>query len=284
MLKFVMKAVRTGTVTQDLPPAVPERFRGRPDVDASACDGCGECVSACPPRVISVERDASGPRLLRLDLAGCTFCGDCVPACPQRAVRMTQEYELASRDRETLMMEVHLQPGASAAPASAPPPATWPPIQRLGNVLRDKIGQLFGRSLHIREVSAGDCNACDLEVQAMDNAIFDASRFGIQFVASPRHADMLLVTGPVSRNMAGPLVEAFNAMPEPKLVVAAGACACAGGVFARSPQTLGGVDALLPVNTYIPGCPPRPQALLHGILMTLERAEPRFAKVVKTRA
>jgi len=202
---------------------------------------------------------------------------------------MTQEFELASRDRDTLVMVARLDgspeqnSGTGPGRISDSPSSNWPSIDRVGEVLREKIGELFGRSLHIREVSAGCCNACDLEVQAINNPIFDASRFGIHFVASPRYADMLLVTGPVSRNMAGPLIEAYNATPEPKLVMAVGACSCAGGVFSGSPETMGGTDRVIPVNTYVPGCPPRPQAILHGLLMTLEREAPRFAKIVRRR-
>jgi Ni,Fe-hydrogenase III small subunit/ferredoxin len=323
MLSLIWKALRTGCATQDGSRAsgsLPDRFRGRPDLDVDACDGCSECVTACPSRVIGVSRSRPDgpPEQLTLDLAGCLFCGDCVPACPRNALRMTQEFELAGRDRDTLVMEAQLAPaareagggsGPRAGPAEpgpqlvrppaadvgdpyrmdarcarvragAPPqPVSWPPIPRVGEALKERIGRLLGRSLHIREVSAGDCNACDLEVQAINNVIFDASRFGIHFVASPRHADMLLVTGPVSRNMAGPLVEAYNACPEPRLVVAVGACACAGGIFAASPQTMAGADRVIPVDMYIPGCPPRPQAILHGLLMTLERAEPKFRKI-----
>lgn len=301
MFGNLWKSLRTGIVTQKYPrvPArCPERFRGRPDLDVEKCDGCGDCVTACPTRVIRVE-PATGtlPGRVTLDLAGCIFCAECVTACPSGAFRMTQEFELASFDRETLLQEGWLGslepaiPGAeegAAGPLEGPRAGVastglGPPIDLIGGILRSSIGALFGRSLHIREVSAGCCNACDLEVQAINNPIFDASRFGIHFVASPRHADMLLVTGPVSRNMAGALIEAYNACPEPKLVVALGACGCSGGIFAASGQTMGGVDRVVPVNTYIPGCPPRPQAILHGLLMTLERERPRLKKLVKSR-
>ncbi|MBI3891161.1 MAG: 4Fe-4S dicluster domain-containing protein, partial [Candidatus Wallbacteria bacterium] len=234
MFGNLWKSLRTGVVTQAYPrePArCPDRFRGRPDLDPERCDGCGDCVQACPTRVIRLEpATQTHPDRLTLDLAGCIFCADCVTACPAGAVRMTQEFELASFDRDTLRLEAWLQtfeadaslvksggpeePGRTTAGASCPEP----PLERIGGILRRSIGAIFGRSLHIREVSAGSCNGCDLEVQAINNPIFDSSRFGIHFVASPRHADMLLVTGPVSRNMAGPLIEAYNACPEPRLV------------------------------------------------------------------
>ena len=295
MFSLLWKTVKVGVVTDDYPaqPAqLGERFRGRPDVDPALCDGCGSCAQVCPTRVISLARSADQtPARLTIDLAGCIFCGECAARCPRQAIRMTREYELASRDRDRLVMELDLcgtaDCGASdAAARPAPPagPAGWPSLAAIGAVARERIGELFGRSLHIREVSAGCCNACDCEASATTNPIFDIGRFGVHFVASPRYADMLLVTGPVSRNMARPLVEAYNACPEPKLVLAVGACACSGGVFGASPQTMGGVDRVIPVNTYVPGCPPKPQAIIHGILLTLEREKERFSKIRRVRA
>ncbi len=154
-----------------------------------------------------------------------------------------------------------------------------PQLVPLGAAIRERAGRLFARSVHVREVSAGCCNACDLEVQAITNPIFDASRFGIQFVASPRHADLLLVTGVVSRNMLEPLIRTYNAMPDPKLVVAVGACAIDGGIFKGAYGSEGGVASChLPVAVSIPGCPPRPQAILHGILLALDRLEQKVGR------
>ena len=136
----------------------------------------------------------------------------------------------------------------------------------------DRAARLrLGRTLSIREVDAGSCNGCEVEIVALNNPIHDIERFGIQFVASPRHADMLLVTGPVTRNMELALLKTYRAMPEPKVVVAVGACGISGGIFGKNYASLGGVDNVLPVDVYIPGCPPRPQALLHGILLAVGR-------------
>lgn len=146
---------------------------------------------------------------------------------------------------------------------------------RMGEQLRERIVQLFGRSLAIREVDAGSCNGCEVEVNALTNAVHDIERFGMHIVASPRHADMLLVTGAVTRNMEMPLIKTYRAMPSPKMVVAMGSCAASGGLFASSYAVVGAVDSILPVDAYIPGCPPRPQAIIHGIMVALDRWEER---------
>ena len=144
-------------------------------------------------------------------------------------------------------------------------------MEAAGGELRARINKVFGRSLHIREVDAGSCNGCEIEIGGLNNPVYDIERFGIHFVASPRHADMLLVTGPVSRNMELALRKTYEAMPSPRLVVAVGACGCSGGIFGQNYASLGGVDKVLPVDVYIPGCPPNPYALLHGIFLAVGR-------------
>ncbi|NLK26174.1 MAG: NADH-quinone oxidoreductase subunit B family protein [Euryarchaeota archaeon] len=148
-------------------------------------------------------------------------------------------------------------------------------VEQLGEELRDRITELFGRSLAIREVDTGSCNACEVEVNALTNAIHDIERFGLHIVASPRHADLLLVTGPVTRNMEHPLMQTYNATPSPKMVLAVGSCAISGGLFKDSYAVIGGVDKVLPVDVYVPGCPPRPQALIQGIMVALDRWKKR---------
>ncbi len=147
--------------------------------------------------------------------------------------------------------------------------------EKLGEELRASIMEAFGRSLSIREVDAGSCNGCEVEVNALTNAIHDVERFGLRIVASPRHADLLLVTGPVTRGMLPALMQTYKATPAPKMVVAMGSCACSGGIFRGSYATLDGVDKVLPVDVYIPGCPPRPQAIIQGLLLALDRWESR---------
>lgn len=149
------------------------------------------------------------------------------------------------------------------------PPITDPEIEKIGVKLEEIIKRRFRRSLTIRQVDAGSCNGCELEIHAINNPIYDCERFGIHFTASPRFADMLLVTGPVSHNMEIALKRTYNATPPPKLVVAVGDCGCTGGIFGESYASLGGIDKVIPVDACIPGCPPTPTALLQGILKAI---------------
>ena len=154
-----------------------------------------------------------------------------------------------------------------------PPPAPDEPnVLHLMREVDAESRRLFGRALAVREVDAGSCNGCEIEITGLMGPVYDSERFGIHFVASPRHADLLLVTGPVTRNMEVPLRKTYEATPAPKLVVAVGDCARNGGVFAGSAACVGGVSAVLPVDLHIPGCPPAPTAMLQGLLALLERA------------
>lgn len=166
----------------------------------------------------------------------------------------------------------HLRRGPVTEKAPAPSPAG---LEELGARLETVARARLGRSLAIREVDAGSCNGCELEVHAVNNPVYDLERFGIRFVASPRHADVLLVTGPVTKNMRDALLRTLDATPDPKWVVACGACAIDGGVFAGSYAVEGGVSAVVPVDLTIPGCPPRPVELLAGLLALLETADRR---------
>lgn len=144
-------------------------------------------------------------------------------------------------------------------------------IEIIARQIDERARQRFGRSLHIREVDGGSCNGCELEISALNSPYYDLERFGMHFVASPRHADCLLVTGPVTRNMADPLKRTYDATPEPKIVVAVGDCAYDCGVFAGGYGVAGPVSAILPVDSIVHGCPPEPWAILHGILAALEK-------------
>ena len=148
--------------------------------------------------------------------------------------------------------------------------AVLPEMERLGEELKKTIHATFGRSFHIREVDTGSCGACESEIIACSNPLYDIQRFGIDFVASPRHADALLVTGPVSRNMELALKNTYEAMPEPKFVISLGDCAKGGGLFKDSYYTRGGVESALPVALHIPGCPPSPLAIIQALLSFLK--------------
>ena len=151
-------------------------------------------------------------------------------------------------------------------------------IEIMGQRLHSRVKDIFGRSLSILEVDAGSCNGCEVEVNALANPIYDMERFGIHIVPSPRHADMLLVTGPVSRNMELALLKTYNATPKPMMVAAMGACACNGGIFGNTYASGGGVDNFVPVDAYIPGCPPRPQAVIFGIMLAIDKLEQKIKK------
>jgi len=163
--------------------------------------------------------------------------------------------------RKILKTPVVTEPGA---------PTMEPYIEILGRAIREEVRKYFGRSLHIREVDPGSCNGCELEINGLNSPYYDLEQFGLQFVASPRHADCLLVTGPVTRNMADPLRRTYEATPDPKIVVAVGDCAKDCGIFAGGYGLVGPVSAVIPVDVMVPGCPPNPRAILAGILQALQ--------------
>jgi Ni,Fe-hydrogenase III small subunit len=193
-------------------------------------------------------------KTLSVDLGKCLFCPDCSHACPQGAIAYTNDPRLAANRREDLVVSAGTE-------------------QMLAQKLDEKMLKLFGRSLKLREVSAAGCNACEADTNVLSTIGWDLGRFGIQFVASPRHADGLWVTGPVSENMREALLKTYAALPDPKIVIAAGACAIGGGPFIDSPEVHNGVDGLLPVDLYIPGCPPHPVTMLDGLLRLLGKLE-----------
>ncbi len=283
MFKILQKTVSTGIVTVNYPaePArISDRFRGRPSFDFEKWKDARPAVDVCPTGAISL-RDKGDSREVTVDYGLCVFCGLCAEASADQAVQITQEFELATAERRNLVLiaEYALNPDGTHHELSkvdrqlVDAEAT---AETLGQKVHRAIRKTLGRSLAIREVDAGSCNGCELEIVALNNPVHDIERFGIHFVASPRHADLLLVTGPVTRNMELALLKTYRAMADPKVVVAVGACGISGGIFGENYASLGGVDKVLPVDVYIPGCPPRPQALLHGILLAVGRMGERL--------
>ena len=253
MRKILTERWRQGHRTFEWPdgpaPALDPRWRGAPIVDRAKCPpGCAACVEACPTDAIAL----GGGRAV-VDLGRCLFCTDCADACPAGAVSYSRDWSLAARTREELSSD-----GVVVAKAKA---------------LDEASRRLFGRSLKLRQVSAGGCNACEADTNVLGTIGWDLGRFGIQFVASPRHADGILVTGPVSGNMALALKKTWDAVPAPKLVIAVGACAISGGVFRDHPEVHHGAGDFVPVDLFIPGCPPHPLTTLDGFLRLLGRIE-----------
>jgi Ni,Fe-hydrogenase III small subunit/ferredoxin len=232
-------------------PALPDRHGGALRVEAAKCvTDCQACVPVCPTQAITRP---SGAQVV-MDLGRCLFCAECLGVCPTHAITHTKDHRMAVRRRDDLVLG-----GAGKEKI------------RLAAALGERLRKLFGRSLRLRQVSAGGCNACEADTNVLGTIGWDLGRFGIQFVASPRHADGLLITGPVSQNMRLALEKTYAAVPPPKIVIAVGACAISGGPFAGHPQVCGGADAVVPVDLFIPGCPPHPLTILDGLLRLLGR-------------
>jgi len=275
MFKILQKTLKAGIVTQRYPyveAPLSDQFRGRPEFDFENWRDARPAAYVCPTGAISVS-DSSGVRQVTVDYGLCVFCGECANVA-NGAVRMTRDFELATRNRDDLILRAEYALNADGTHRELLQ-APEPPVETLGRRLDEKIRKILGRSLAIRQVDAGSCNGCELEIVALNNPVHDIERFGIHFVASPRHADMLLVTGPVTRNMELALRKTYDAVPDPKIVVAVGACGISGGIFGTNYATRGGVDQVIPVDVYIPGCPPRPEALIHGILLAVEFFQPK---------
>lgn len=254
LVEFVRTRLAQGTQTSAFPEggdALPERFRGRPVRDQSRCGDCASCARAMPSGLLAVGDDGR----VHVDAGAALMSPEEMEACPSGAVRFSGDYRMAASRREDLLSENG--------------------EVRLARALDAASLRLFGRSLRLRSVSAGSCGGCEAELVAMGNVVFDLTRFGIQFVASPRHADGLVITGAVSVTMREALRRTWEATPAPRIVIAVGACAINGGPFRGSPEVGDGVPADIPVDLWVPGCPPHPLTVLDGLLRLLGRIDRR---------
>lgn len=249
MFDFIRTRLQQGTRTSAFPRGdaeFPDRYRGLPVLDATRCaNGCSDCATHAPSEVVRI----AGEGAPALDLGACLFSPEEALACPEGTISYTRDYRMATSTRDALVT-----PNGEIERAHA---------------LDEHSLRLFGRSLRLRSVVAGSCNGCESELVALGNVVFDLSRFGIQFVASPRHADGIVVTGAVNTNMRVAIQKTYEAVPAPKLVIAVGACAISGGPFRGSPEVANGVEGLLPVDLWVPGCPPHPLTILDGLLRLL---------------
>lgn len=226
MLKMLEAILGGKIATEEIHTTGSKRFRGQMQVKKN-CTSCGACAAVCPVKAISLKEGAPV-----LDYKNCIFCGKCVEACSEQALQHTSQEALAE-----ILSQAQVE-------------------------VTNRVQAKLGRSLHVRHLDAGSCNACDFEMGALSNPIYDLHRYGIAFVASPRHADMIMVTGVVTRNLEKALKMTYEAMPEPRLVMACGACAAGGETFGDTYAIVGKVSDVVPVDIAVPGCPPRPSAMV----------------------
>ncbi len=259
MANWTLLGLREGKATTTWPRADgsdgQDGVLGMPRFAPDKCEaGCTECADSCPTGAITVAVEVSGSECLTVDYGRCIACQLCVEACPTDAAVPSFDWAFGVRERGDLVLGGHAQPA---------------PAKDIGS----RAG--FRRSLHVRHVDAGSCNGCESELQALNNPFYNLHRLGIFFTASPRFADLLLVTGPVTTAMRGPLSRAYEAMPEPRWVMAVGTCAVSGALTGGGYTGGNGLDEILPVDLYLPGSPPNPAAIIEALLMFLDRMPQR---------
>lgn len=199
------------------------------------CNNCRKCLNSCVARAIKIDSNENHEYIVNIDNKKCIYCRNCIDSCTHNVLRMTSDYKISE-------------------------------LELMGNALKKNIYNIYNRSLSLRLVDTGSCNACNSELSAMQNTYYDISRFGINIAASPRHADGILVTGPVTINMKEALEKTYYAMSEPRLVISVGSCSYDGGIYKDGYGVYDTLKNVLPVDLVIPGCPPSPQAIIYGLL------------------
>lgn len=233
-MKILMDRLKYGKETIKNPLCDNSYSYGKIIVDENKCTGCKDCVKECIADAISFKDKIS------IDNRKCIYCRECIDTCTSKALTMSSDYKLAE-------------------------------MERVGDELKKKIYKRFNRSLTLRSVDTGSCNACMLELSASQNNYYSLLRYGINFAASPRHCDGIVVTGPVSINMKEALLKTYYAMPEPRIVISVGSCAYDGGVFKEGYGNYDSLNKIIPVDLVIPGCPPSPQSIIYGMLKLMDR-------------
>lgn len=225
---------------------IPSAFRAMPKLNENECPSdCNKCVDVCPTNAIKINP-------LKIDLGLCVFCPLCEEVCPKNIIHFTNDYKISVDEREKLIVSKDtnkLRPGLAS----------------------EKIRKHFGKSLKLRQISAGGCNGCELELNALSNVNFDLGRYGIEFVASPRHADGIVITGPLTNNMANATQICYEAVPNPKIIILFGTCAISGGIFQNSSELNRDFLEQNKIDLFIPGCPPHPLTFINGLLDWLDR-------------
>lgn len=251
-MKIWINRLRNGSATVSNVLQDSDTSFGRVSLDPVLCNQCGKCETICPTQAVQMKTTG-----VQVDYRRCIFCMECVHQCPTGALTNSHQYQLAQLNEQALMEEYTFD-GKMLT-------------EEQGELLRAAIYRRFGRSLVLREVDAGSCNACESELTALNNAYYDLSRYGVRFAASPRHADGIVVTGPVAINMREGMVKTYQALSAPRLVIACGSCALSGGIFRDHYPVYNGVSNVLPVDLFIPGCPPSPAAIAYGIFKLMGR-------------
>ncbi|WP_298843079.1 NADH-quinone oxidoreductase subunit NuoB [Clostridium sp.] len=236
----IIDRIKYGTETIKEPLKNNEFSYGKIVAKINVCDNCGKCMNECLVNAIKINTITNAEHLVSVDDKKCIYCRNCVNICPKSVLKMTSDYKMSE-------------------------------LELAGDKLREKIYKTFKRSLVLRVVDTGSCNACMSELNAMSNTFYDISRFGINVSPSPRHADGLVVTGPVTINMKEALEKTYQAMAEPKIVIGVGSCAHNGGIFKEGDGVYGTLHDVLPVDLVIPGCPPSPQAIIFGLLKIMDK-------------